>query len=91
MYLLDTNVVSELRKVRAGKADPNVARWADSVMASELYVSVITLHELELGVLLAERRDPARGAILRTWCEFRRHSAGDSDRIRPPVPMGFGH
>ena len=67
MYLLDTNVVSELRKVRAGKADPNVARWADSVDAGELYLSVITVQELEIGVLLVERRDPVKGAMLRSW------------------------
>jgi predicted nucleic acid-binding protein len=75
MLLLDTNVVSELRKVRAGRADPNVSRWADYVAPSELYLSVITLHELELGVLLAERRDPAQGAILRTWLESHVHPA----------------
>ena len=67
MYLLDTNVVSELRKVRAGKADANVARWADSVDASELYLSVISVQELEIGVLLVERRDPVQGAMLRSW------------------------
>lgn len=67
MYLLDTNVVSELRKVRLGKADSHVADWADSVDASELYLSVITVQELEIGVLLAERRDPAQGAIFRAW------------------------
>jgi len=67
MYLLDTNVVSELRKVRAGKADPNVARWADRVEASELYLSVITVQELEIGVLLVERRDPVQGAMPRSW------------------------
>lgn len=67
MYLLDTNVVSELRKVRAGKADPNVSRWADSVNAGELYLSVVSVQELEIGVLLVERRDAAQGAMLRTW------------------------
>ena len=67
MYLLDTNVVSELRKVRLGKADKNVAAWADSVEASNLYLSVITAQELEIGVLLAERHDPAQGALLRKW------------------------
>lgn len=67
MFVLDTNVVSELRKVRAGKADKRVARWADSVDAVELYLSAITVQELEIGVLLAERRDPAKGAVLRTW------------------------
>ena len=50
MYLLDTNVVSELRKVRLGKADRNVARWADSIDAADLYVSVIAIQELEIGV-----------------------------------------
>jgi predicted nucleic acid-binding protein len=69
MYLLDTNVVSELRKARAGKADANVARWADSVDAAELFVSVITLQELEIGILLAERKDPAKGALLRSWMD----------------------
>ncbi len=67
MYLLDTNVVSELRKIRLGKADSRVAEWADSVDASDLYLSVITIQELEIGVLLAERRDPLQGAMLRAW------------------------
>jgi len=69
MYLLDTNVVSELRKVRLGKADKHVAAWADSVDTSELYLSVITIQELEMGVLLAERRDPPQGALLRSWLD----------------------
>jgi hypothetical protein len=67
MYLLDTNVVSELRKVRLGKADPHVADWADSIDAADLYLSAITIQELEIGVLLVERRDPSQGAIFRTW------------------------
>jgi len=70
MYLLNTNVVSELRKVRSGRADRQVARWADSVDAGDLYISVVTVQELELGVLLAERRDPSQGAILRTWIDL---------------------
>ena len=67
MFILDTNVVSELRKVRLGKSDKRVAKWADSVAAADLYLSVITIHELEMGVLLAERRDPAQGAMFRAW------------------------
>ena len=67
MFLLDTNVVSELRKVRLGKADRHVADWADSVDASDLYLSVMTIQELEIGVLLAERRDPSQGAMFRAW------------------------
>lgn len=69
MFLLDTNVVSELGKVRVGKADPNLSGWVESVDAAELYVSVITLMELELGVLSIERKDAARGAMLRSWLE----------------------
>jgi hypothetical protein len=69
MYVLDTNVVSEMRKIRLGRADGNVALWADSVDAVDLYVSAITVQELEIGVLLAERRDPAQGAIFRTWLD----------------------
>ena len=67
MFLLDTNVVSELRKIRLGKADPHVAAWADGVDASDLYLSVITLQELEIGILLLERRDPAQGGLFRIW------------------------
>ena len=67
MYLLDTNIVSELRKIRSGKADANVARWSASVDASDLFISVITIQELQIGVLLAELRDPVQGAALRKW------------------------
>ncbi len=69
MFLLDTNVVSELRKVRAGKADPNVASWVRGVPAGSLFLSVIVIQELEIGTLLVERRDPAQGAILRAWLD----------------------
>lgn len=69
MYLLDTNVVSEFRKVKSGRAHPNVARWAQRVLTTELYLSVITVQELEHGILLKERRDAAQGASLRTWLD----------------------
>ncbi|EBW6364237.1 type II toxin-antitoxin system VapC family toxin [Salmonella enterica subsp. enterica serovar Oranienburg] len=69
MYVLDTNVVSELRKVRTGRIDSNVAAWAESTDASCLFVSSITLMELELGILSVERRDAIQGALLRTWFE----------------------
>lgn len=69
MFVLDTNVVSELRKVRAGKADKNVTSWSRQVNAAELYVSAITVLELEHGVLLLQRRDATQGAILRAWLE----------------------
>ena len=69
MFLLDTNVVSELRKVKSGRADPQVAQWASEVSAAQLYLSVITIQELELGVLLKERRSPEQGVVLREWLE----------------------
>ena len=69
MFVLDTNVVSELRKVRLGKADANVAAWAQSVDAANLFVSAITIMELELGVLSIERKDTTQGAMLRSWLE----------------------
>lgn len=69
MFVLDTDVVSELRKVQIGKSDLNVAAWAQSVDAADLFVSAITLMELELGVLSIERKDAAQGAMLRSWLE----------------------
>lgn len=67
MYLLDTNVISELRKAKSGRADPQVSAWARGIASTDLFLSVISVLELELGVLLALRRDPVQGAHLRTW------------------------
>ena len=69
MLVLDTNVVSEIRKIRQGRADSNVAAWANEVDSATLFLSAITVLELELGVLRAERRDPDQGAVLRRWLE----------------------
>lgn len=69
MFVLDTNVVSELRKAKSGRADPNVTAWAAGVVPASLYLSAITILELEAGVLLVERRDLAQGAVLRAWLE----------------------
>jgi len=69
MFVLDTNIVSELRKVRSGKANPGVATWAEQVPSAQLFISTITIHELEHGVLLMERSDPAQGALLRAWLD----------------------
>jgi predicted nucleic acid-binding protein len=82
MFLLDTNVVSELRKVRLGKANPEVARWAETVEAVTLYISAITVLELELGVLRVERRDAKQGRALRIWLDS--HVLPEfADRILP--------
>ena len=67
MYLLDTNIVSELRK--GAKADGNLISWARAVSTSSLFLSVITILEIEAGVLQKERKDPLQGAILRSWLD----------------------
>ena len=82
MFVLDTNVVSELRKVRSGKADPGVAEWASGVQGGRLFVSAITIHELEHGVLLAERADPVRGEVLRAWLDTS-VTAAFAERVLP--------
>ena len=69
MYLLDTNVVSELRKARSRKADANVTAWAAGIPPLSLFLSSITILELETGVLLLERKDPAQGGVLRIWLD----------------------
>ncbi|CDN51640.1 type II toxin-antitoxin system VapC family toxin [Neorhizobium galegae] len=69
MLLLDTNVVSELRKVAGGKAHPNVALWNETVDPAETFISSVVLHELEIGVRLVEHNDPAAGKGLRIWLE----------------------
>lgn len=82
MYILDTNVVSELRKAGSGRAEPRVLAWAAGVPAGTLFLSVISILELELGVLLIERRDPDQGGVLRRWLETRVLPAF-ADRVLP--------
>ena len=67
MYLLDTNVVSELRKAK--RADRNVTTWAGSVPTTSLFLSVITILEIDTGILLVERRDPPQAVLLCAWLE----------------------
>lgn len=69
MFLLDTNVVSELRKAGDGRADRNVIAWLAAQDAATLFLSVITVMELEIGVRRIERRDTAQGRALRTWLD----------------------
>lgn len=69
MFVLDTNVVSELRRAGAGKADANVVAWAASVPVALQFISALTVFELEYGVRLKEHSDPAQGAMLRLWLE----------------------
>jgi predicted nucleic acid-binding protein len=69
MFLLDTSVISELRKAGDGKADTNVVAWLSSVDATTFYLSAISLMELEYGILRIERRDAKQGARLRAWMD----------------------
>ena len=67
--LLDTVVTSELRRARRPGVDPAFGAWAESADLADAYVSVVTVHEMERGVLLVERKDPTRGAVYRAWLE----------------------
>ncbi|WP_338051071.1 type II toxin-antitoxin system VapC family toxin [Pararhizobium gei] len=67
MYLLDTNVVFEFRKAAAGRGDINVAAWARVAPRDQLYISIITILELDIGVLRKQRRDPIQASIYREW------------------------
>jgi predicted nucleic acid-binding protein len=69
IFLLDTNIVSELRKAKAGKANRGVVEWASQVPSAVMYLSAMSLLEIEYGVLLAERSGADKGAILRAWFE----------------------
>lgn len=74
MFLLDTNVVSELRRAASGKANEHLVTWASSVESSALYLSSVSVLELEIGVQRVERRDKRQGEVLRSWLV---------DKVRP--------
>ena len=67
MYLLDTDVVSELRRAASGKAYPKVVAWAASIPTELLFISALTVFGLEYGGRLKENSDPAQGSVLRLW------------------------
>ncbi|TFW26029.1 type II toxin-antitoxin system VapC family toxin [Duganella callida] len=69
MFLLDTNVVSELRKAPSGRADRSVVRWSLTIDETDLFLSSITIHELEIGILLLSRKDVRGGHSLRSWMQ----------------------
>lgn len=69
MFLIDTNVVSELRKASDDRANTNVTTWVSKHDASRFYISAITLMEVEIGILRIERRDVEQGKRLRHWME----------------------
>lgn len=67
MFLLDTNVISDIRKARIGRGTPIVAAWADSQPPAALFLSAMTLFEVEMGIRRLERRDPQQAFALRGW------------------------
>lgn len=69
MFLVDTNVISESRKVRSGRAAPRVVAWLKATDPSTTFISAMTLFELELGIVRIERRDAAQGDLLRHWLD----------------------
>ena len=69
MILLDTNVLSELRKASGGRIDPNVLAWAEREDAENFWLSAVTVQEIEFGILAAERRDSDKAVAFRTWLE----------------------
>lgn len=80
-FLLDTNLVSELRKSEA-RANVGVVAWARSQATSSLFLSVVTVLEIELGIARAARRDPVQARTLRSWFEEKVLTAFDG-RIIP--------
>ena len=83
MFLLDTNVISELRKFGDGRADANVVAWTSGKDATTFYISALTLMELEIGILRVERRDAMQGEMLRTWMD--RHVLPEFNERTLPV------
>lgn len=67
MYILDTNVISELRKVKSGRADDNVIQWVASKEPQQFFLSAITILEIDMGILAIDRRDANQALSLRKW------------------------
>jgi len=80
MFVLDTNVISELRRGKPNQSN-EVRAWAATIPASQLFISAICLLELEKGILALERRTPPQGSALRAWLTGVRSSF--SGRILP--------
>jgi predicted nucleic acid-binding protein len=82
MFLLDTTAVSDLRRTGSPGHNTGLAAWAAAVPAHQMFISALTVQELETGVLLIERRDDVQGAVLRAWLE-QRVMVAFSDRVLP--------
>ncbi|WP_421737560.1 type II toxin-antitoxin system VapC family toxin [Caulobacter sp.] len=69
MYLLDTDIVFELRNAKSGATDTGLAAWAAGVQSATLFLSAISLLELDAGAARVERKDKAAGTALRQWLD----------------------
>ena len=69
MYLLDTNIISEFRKLHQNTCSEQFKAWVNTVDLNFCYLSVLTIYEIEQGILRKERTDQVQGKILRTWFE----------------------
>lgn len=69
MYLFDTNVLSEVRKLRRRRTDPVFAEWSGGVAEADIYVATLSLSEIETGIQGLRRRDPAQARVLYDWYE----------------------
>jgi predicted nucleic acid-binding protein len=87
MFLLDTNMVFELRKADSGRADANVIAWAKDRAVPTLFLSAITVLEIEIGIMLVERRDTAQSGVLRHWLEARVLPAFDGRILAFDMPV----
>lgn len=77
MFVLDTNVISEIRKKDSGKAAASVVRWVDSALPETRFLCSITIMEIEMGILSLDRRDGRQASLLRQWL---------SDQVLPSFP-----
>lgn len=66
-YILDTNVISEFRKAASDRCHPRVKDWVENVDPEEMYLSVITIMELEVGYLSLRRRDQLQALRVKAW------------------------
>lgn len=87
MFLLDTNVISELR--RRSKTHPQVDTWARSIPAEQLFLSVVTIMEIEQGILLLDRRDGSQASILRHWLRKQLLPTFDGRILSFDLPAAF--
>ena len=67
MYLLDTNIISELKKLDSGKIHPQVQRWAYSINLMQTKISVVSITEIRTGILSLARKEQAQAASLDNW------------------------